>query len=156
MRNLFIKTTFFCGCLLLMAGCVSLPPNSELLEFYEVSTSKPYDEVLAEVQVAIAEHNFRITGHSRIGKVIRERGTANFPDYDTLQFCNLTHAKTLLQMSPHAVKYMPCNMVIYFYQGKTIVKTHLMPTTSENIELNRFLLNMNRELKQIVDFAVEN
>lgn len=155
MRNLFIKTTFFCG-FLLMAGCVSLPPNSELLEFYEVSTSKPYDEVLTEVQVAIAEHNFRITGHSRIGKVIRERGTANFPDYDTLQFCNLTHAKTLLQISPHAVKYMPCNIVIYFYQGKTIVKTHLMPTTSENIELNQFLLNMNQELKQIVDFAVEN
>jgi uncharacterized protein (DUF302 family) len=155
MRNLFIKITFFCG-FLLITGCANLPPNSELLELYEVSTSKPYDEVLAEVQVAIAEHNFRITGHSRIGKVIRERGTANFPDYDTLQFCNLTHAKTLLQMSPHAVKYMPCNMVIYFYQGKTIVKTHLMPTTSENIELNRFLLNMNQELKQIVDFAVEN
>ncbi len=155
MRNLLIKISFFYS-FLLMTSCTNLPVNSELVEYYQVSTNKPYDDVLAEVQVAIAEHNFRITGHSRIGKVIRERGTANFPDYDTLQFCNLTHAKTLLQMSPHAVKYMPCNIVIYFYQGKTIVKTHLMPTTSADVKLNQFFLQMNQELKQIVDFAVDN
>ncbi len=141
--------------LLFITSCVNLPPNSQVLEFYEITTTKPYDDVLNEVQVAIAEHNFRITGHSRIGKVIRERGTVNFPDYDTLQFCNLSHAKTLLQLSPHAVSYMPCNIVLYFYEGKTIIRTHLMPTTSDNIKLNQFFLNMNQELKQIIDFAVE-
>jgi uncharacterized protein (DUF302 family) len=141
--------------LLFIVSCVSQPPNSEIVQYYQAETNKPYDDVLAELEIAIAEHNFRITGHSRVGKVIRDRGTKDFPDYDTIQFCNLTHAKTLLLMSPHAVSYMPCNIVTYDFKGKTIVKTHLLPTDTDNNELNQFSEKMNKVLKQIVDFAVE-
>ena len=141
--------------LLFSVSCASLPPNSEIVQYYQAETNKPYDDVLAELEIAITEHNFRITGHSRVGKVIRDRGTKNFPDYDTIQFCNLTHAKTLLLMSPHAVSYMPCNIVTYDFKGKTIVKTHLLPTDTDNNELNQFSEKMNKVLKQIVDFAVE-
>jgi len=141
--------------LLFIVSCVSQPPNSEIVQYYQAETTKPYDDVLAELEIAIAEHNFRITGHSRVGKVIRDRGTKDFPDYDTIQFCNLSHAKTLLLMSPHAVSYMPCNIVTYDFKGKTIVKTHLLPTDTDNNELNQFSEKMNKVLKQIVDFAVE-
>jgi len=140
--------------LLFIASCATQPPG-EFVPYYQAETSKPYDEVLAELESAIAENNFRITGHSRIGKVIRDRGTKDFPDYDTIQFCNLTHAKTLLLMSPAAVRYMPCNVVLYQYQGKTIVRTHLIPTDTDNTELNRFSVKMNETLRSIVDFAVE-
>jgi len=147
--------TFILLNLIFIVSCVSQPPNSEIVQYYQAETKKPYDDVLAELEIAIAEHNFRITGHSRVGKVIRDRGTKDFPDYDTIQFCNLTHAKTLLLMSPHAVSYMPCNIVTYDFKGKTIVKTHLLPTDTENTELNKFSEKMNKVLKQIVDFAVE-
>lgn len=103
----------------------------------------------------IAENNLRITSHSRIGKVIRDRGTTNYPDYDTVQFCNLTHAETLLTLSPHSVRYMPCNAVLYAFEGKTVVSTHLLPTDTGNPELDAFSDKMNGMLKQIVDFAIE-
>ena len=141
--------------LLFISSCASLSTNSEIIHYYQVETLKPYDDVLAELKVAIAEHNFRITGHSRVGKVIRDRGTKNFPEYDTVQFCNLTHAKTLLLMSPHAVSYMPCNIVTYAFAGKTVIKTHLMPIDTYNKQLNQFAEKMNKTLKQIVDFAAE-
>lgn len=143
--------------LLLITGCVSQIQltNSETIQYYQADTQKPYDDVLAELEIAIAEHNFRITGHSRVGKVIRDRGTIGFPNYDTVQFCNLTHAKTLLQLSPHAVSYMPCNVVIYAFDGKTIIKTHLLPTDTQNQQLNLFSKEMNSKLRQIVDFAAE-
>lgn len=142
---------------LLFAGCASqqLSSTSKVIHYYQAETQKPYDDVLAELEIAIAEHNFRITGHSRVGKVIRDRGTKNFPDYDTLQFCNLTHAKTLLLMSPHAVSYMPCNIVTYQFNDKTIVKTHLLPIDTNNKDLNEFSEKMNKTLKEIVDFSVE-
>lgn len=130
-------------------------PNVERVAYYQAETMKPYDDVLAELEIAISDHNFRITGHSRVGKVIRDRGTKNFPEYDTLQFCNLTHAKTLLLMSPHAVSYMPCNVVVYTFEGKTMVKTHLLPTETENDALNQFSKKMNKLLRAIVDFSVE-
>jgi hypothetical protein len=50
---------------------------------------------------------------------------------------------------------MPCNIVTYDFKGKTIVKTHLLPTDTENDKLNQFSEKMNKILKQIVDFAVE-
>jgi len=143
--------------LLFITACVSQIPttNSKIIHYYQAETLKPYDDVLAELEIAIAEHNFRITGHSRVGKVIRDRGTLDFPNYDTVQFCNLTHAKTLLELSPHAVSYMPCNIVIYEIDGKTIIKTHLLPINTNNNRLNKFSMDMNNKLIQIVDFAAE-
>jgi len=140
--------------LLTLSACAQTPIG-EFAPYYQAETEKPYADVLAELEIAISEHNFRITGHSRVGKVIRDRGTKDFPEYDTLQFCNLTHAKTLLLISPHAVRHMPCNIVTYQFQGKTIVRTHLMPTDTDDPELNRFSADMNIMLKAIVDFAVE-
>ena len=140
--------------LILIASCAT-QPTGEFVPYYEVETHKPYDDVLAELEVAIAENNFRITGHSRVGKVIRDRGSKNFPEYDTIQFCNLTEAKTILLMSPQAIKYMPCNVVTYQFQGKTIVRTHLLPTDTDKNDLNQFSVKMNKALKSIVDFAAE-
>ncbi|MGZ4960044.1 MAG: DUF302 domain-containing protein [Methylomonas sp.] len=139
----------------LIASCAAQTPHSEVIPYYQVETSKPYDDVLAELEVAIAEHNFRITGHSRVGKVIRERGAVGFPEYDTIQFCNLTLAKTVLEITPHAIGYMPCNVVTYQYEGKTLVKIHLLPEDTDTPELNRFAAEMNHQLKQIVDFAAQ-
>ncbi len=152
-----LKNLFIVLILLSIASCSKspLPATGQFVYYYQAETMKPYDDVLAELEVAIAEHNFRITGHSRVGKVIRDRGTENFPEFDTIQFCNLTHAKTLLEISPHAVSYMPCNVVTYQHQGKTIIKTHLLPEDTDNSSLNAFAAKMNQKLKQIVDFAAE-
>ena len=150
----FYLQTFVFLVTLIISGCASTP-NGELVHYYQLETSKPYDDVLAELEIAITENNFRITGHSHVGKVIRRRENIDFPEYDTIQFCNLTHAKKLLLMSPHSVRHMPCNIVTYTYNNKTIVKVRLIPTDTDNPELNQFSQEMNDILKQIVDFTVE-
>lgn len=129
--------------------------SRQTIDYYQVETNKPYDDVLAELEGAIADHNFRITSHSRVGKVIRERGATGFPEYDTLQFCNLTLAKTVLDITPLAIGYMPCNIVTYQLDGKTVIRTHLLPEDTDNASLNDFAKQMNLQLKAIVDFAAE-
>ncbi len=148
---------FYLAIILLISACTtfSKPPDSELIHYYQAETTKPYDDVIAELEIAISEHNFRVTGHSRVGKVIRDRGSENFPNYDTVQFCNLSHAEVLLTLSPHAVSYMPCNIVTYEWRGKTIIKTPLLPVDSDKEAFNRLTKKMNKTLKQIVDFAAE-
>lgn len=148
-----LKLIVLCSIPFFIAGCASVP--GEFVPYYQVETRKPYDDVLVELELAISENNFRITGHSRVGKVIRDRGTKDFPEFDTIQFCNLTHAKTILLISPEAIRYMPCNVVTYQVKGKTIIRTHLLPTDTDNKELNHFSAQMNETLKKIVDFAVE-
>jgi len=157
MKLILLKNSFYAAIiasLLVITSCATTP-QGDFVPYYQAETQKPYDDVLAELEIAISEHNFRITGHSRVGKVIRDRGTKNFPNYDTLQFCNLSHAKILLELSPESIRHMPCNVIVYEYQGKIRVRTHLMPTSSDNTELNNFAKQMNRKLKDIVDFAVE-
>lgn len=155
---MFRKFAIFASWALITSCAHSLSPRAvqrEESDFYQRETLKPYDEVLAELEVAIAEHNFRITGHSRVGKVIRERGAEGYPEYDTVQFCNLTLAKTVLDITPHAISFMPCNIVTYQFEGKTLIRTHLLPEDTDNPSLNDFASKMNPQLKQIVDFSAE-
>jgi uncharacterized protein (DUF302 family) len=107
------------------------------------------------LEIAITEHNFRITAHSQVGKVIRERGAENFPEFDTIQFCNLSLAKVMLEISPAAIGFMPCNIVTYQEAGKTRIKIHLLPEDNANSDLNDFAKQMNPQLKEIVDFGAK-
>ena len=142
------------GLSLLAAGCA--PPAAEPAYFSAETATKPYQDVLAELEVAITERNFRITGHNKIGSVIREREHIDFPDYDTLQFCNLTEARVMLELSPASVAWMPSNVAVRSEGGKVIVTTHLLPADSANPQLNAFARKMNEQLKAIVQFAVED
>jgi len=138
----------------LIAGC---SPSEPELQYYSAeTTTKSYADVLAELEVAITERNFRITGHNKIGSVIRERDNIPFPDYDTLQFCNLTQARVMLEMSPASVAWMPCNVAVRSEGKRIVVTTHLLPTDGSDPKLTDFALRMNEELRAIVDFAVEN
>lgn len=141
--------------LLTVAACTAQPPRPGPVSYERATAAKPYDDVLAELELAITEQNFRITGHNHIGSVIRSRENIAFPDYDTLQFCNLTLAKQMLEMSPAAVAYMPCNVAVRSENGRVIVTTHLLPEDSDNEKLNAFFREMNGKLRQIVDFAVD-
>lgn len=146
--------TLLLACVLLLSACATQPKN-EPEAWYQASTTKPYADVLAELELAITEHNFRITGHNHIGSVIRERDNIAFPDYDTFQFCNLTLAKQMLEISPAAVAYMPCNIAVRSENGQVVITTHLLPTNGPDQKLNIFFQGLNEKLKKIVDFAAE-
>lgn len=150
----FIGPVIFALLLAVLPGCApqnaAAPPR-----YYQAETTKPYEDVLAELELAITEQNFRITGHNHIGSVIRTREKIDFPDYDTIQFCNLTLARQMLEMSPAAVIYMPCNIAVRSENDRVFVTTHLLPVDSTDEKLNEFFRTMNEKLKQIVDFAVE-
>lgn len=138
----------------LLACQPAAPP--EPAYFSAETATKPYADVLQELEVAITERNFRITGHNHIGSVIRERERIAFPDYDTIQFCNLSDARVMLELSPATVAWMPCNVAVRAENGKVIVTTHLLPTDAADPRLNAFARRMNDRLKDIVRFAVED
>jgi uncharacterized protein (DUF302 family) len=138
----------------LLPGCAATG-RGEFIRYYQASTTKPYADVLAELEVAITEQNFRITGHNKIGSVIREREGIDFPDYDTIQFCNLTLARQMLQLSPAAVRHMPCNIAVRDEHGRVTVNVRLLPDDTDNARLNDFARQMNARMKRMVDFAVE-
>lgn len=143
------------ACLLSWLAACPAPKPAGQAAWYEVKTAKPYADVLAELELAITENNFRITGHNHIGSVIRERDNIAFPDYDTFQFCNLTLARQMLEISPAAVAYMLCNIAVRSENGQVVITTHLLPEDGPDAKLNGFFKGLNEKLKKIVDFAAE-
>lgn len=138
--------------LVVLTACQSPEP----LRYYARETTlKSYPDVLAELELAITERNFRLTGHNQIGKAIREREHRTFPDYDIFQFCNLTEARRLLEYSPAAINWMPCQIAVRTEGQRIIVTTPLLPAETENAKLNEFSAQMNQTLKAIVDYSVE-
>lgn len=145
-----------CFCLGLGLAALSACQTPDPPRLYaRETTQKSYPDVLAELELAITERNFRLTGHNQIGKAIREREHIAFPDYDTFQFCNLSEARRLLEQSPAAINWMPCQIAVRTEGGRIIVTTPLLPVGTENPTLNAFSEQMNQTLRDIVDFSVD-
>lgn len=119
--------------------------------FYRAETRKPFDDVVDELKRAISEHNFRLAAHNRIGAAIRERNGGDFPDYDTLQFCNLSFAEELLRLDPEGVRHMPCTLSVHSREGKVVVYARQMPANAGDPGLGDFARKMNGHLRAIVD-----
>ncbi|TAN48862.1 MAG: DUF302 domain-containing protein [Methylococcaceae bacterium] len=121
--------------------------------YYQAESSKPFQEVVDDLKLIISEKNFRLTGHQQIGKAIRERDGAPFPDYDVLQFCNLGYAKEYLQIDPDGVRHMPCSLAVYSKNGKVLIVTHLLSTATGNARLDQFGVKINGLLQEMIDYA---
>lgn len=135
-----------------LSACHGIVSSDQV--YYERSARKAYDDVLQEAELAITEENFRMTGHNRIGSVIRQRESMAFPDYDSLQFCNLTLAREMLQRSPLVVRWMPCSVSLRAEKDLVFVGTHLLPESTGDEVLNGYNRSLNEKLRRIVDFAV--
>ena len=131
----------------------SLRPSMALIEIYE--TEKTFDDVVFELDFAITERNYRITGRNTIGKGIRDRGYENFPDVEVIHFCNLEYAREVLELDPGFVAQMPCRITIHEQNGGSVISLILLPQDHPEPRVNEFSRRMNGILREIVEFVVE-
>jgi uncharacterized protein (DUF302 family) len=118
-------------------------------------TLKSFDDVVFELEFAITEQNYRITGRNTIGKGLRTRGYENFPDVEVIHFCNLEYAREVLAIDPSFVAQMPCRITIHVQDGKTIISLILLPEDHPNQKVNDFSKRMNGILRDIVKFVAD-
>ncbi len=119
---------------------------------YHVDTDKPYPEVVADLKVAISEHNYRITGENVIGEALTQRHDRGFPKSLVVHFCNLEHAREILAAAPDFLLHMPCKVVVYETDEGVVVETWLLP---EDARVREHVAAVNAMLQSIVDAAVE-
>lgn len=135
-----------------LSGC-SPTPQSSLIE--RSATNKLFDDVIFELNFAITERNFRITGRNTIGKGLRERGYENFPNVEVIHFCNLEYAREVLLIDPGFVAQMPCRITVHEENEKTVISLILLPEDHPDKRVNAFAKRMNGLLREIVDFVLE-
>lgn len=140
----------------LISGTVPAPVTSSApaaatftAPIYQQTSTKPFDDVIADLLFAISQNNFRLTEHARIGSAIAEREQIPFPAVTVLHFCNLTYAKALIESKAASLLHMPCRIAIRQVDGKVIIETLLLP---EQADTNPTLAaDINKILKNIVN-----
>lgn len=123
------------------------------VEFFK--TTKPFSDVIQELEFAITERNFRITGRNTIGNEIRKRGYANFPNMEVIHFCNLEYAREILTLAPGFVAQMPCRITVHEEGGAVLVGLIRLPEDQPDPTTRRFAQRINELLREIVQFAVQ-
>ncbi|MGE3775042.1 MAG: DUF302 domain-containing protein [Gammaproteobacteria bacterium] len=131
------------------------PPRPSLALIERGVTDKSFDDVILELDFAITERNFRITGRNTIGKGLRERGYADFPDVEVIHFCNLEYAREMLLLDPDYVAQMPCRITVHREREQTVVNVVLLPEDHPDPRVNAFARRMNGLLREILAFVLE-
>lgn len=137
-----------CLALLLLA----LPCAAETLR---LTSHKSFADTLADLEFAITEHNFRITGRNEVGRAIRDRGHDTFPDATVVHYCNLELAHEVLQLDPHFIVHMPCRAAVYVTDGKVYVAADLLPEDHADERVRAFARRVNALQRQILKYATE-
>lgn len=131
----------------------SHPVDTQDQNRYSASVDRAYDEVVADVKFAIANHNFRITGGNNIGGAIAERNELDFPASQIVHFCNLEYAKKIIELDPQFILHMPCKIIVREAADSVIVETRLLPVSDG--QSDALLEQVNDILKSIVDEVTE-
>ena len=141
-------------CALMLGSCADKGNSAQNLIVREI-TSKSFDDVIFELDFAITERNFRITGRNTIGKGLRDRGYEDFPDVEVIHFCNLEYAHEVLAIDPGYVAQMPCRITIHTASQGTVINLILLPENHADERVNDFARRMNVILREIIDFVLE-
>lgn len=137
------------------ATAESSAPSAESLDGatkrYTVRTGKPYDDVLQDLEFAISQNNYRITGRSQIGNAIAESENIEFPRSTILHFCNLQAAREIYQLNPDFLLHMPCRVTLREENGSVVIEARLVPENDP--EMKEVSLRINAMMRGIADYA---
>ena len=120
------------------------------------TTKKLFADVIQELEFAITERNFRITGRNTIGKGLRDRGYKDFPDVEVIHFCNLENAREVLLLDPDYVALMPCRATARQTPAGTTVSVILLPENHPNKKVRLFAHRINQQLREIFEFVIHD
>ncbi|HTT07769.1 MAG TPA: DUF302 domain-containing protein [Gammaproteobacteria bacterium] len=124
-------------------------------QIVRATTDKSFEDVVEELEFAISDHNYRITGTNNLGKALRERGNKDFPDVEVIHFCSVENAREVLQMDLGYVAMMPCRITVHVQDKKTVISLILLPEDHPNPKVNEFARRTNAEMRRIMDFALQ-
>ena len=107
--------------------------------------------MFADLEFAITEKNYRITGVNSIGRAITDRGD-DYPLASVVHFCNIEAAKKILDISMDYLLLMPCRITINeIDNGLVAIEARLLPLNDE--KLYETAISVNKLLRDTVDFA---
>lgn len=145
--------------LIILPACAAPRPgdgHAAGIAVYERATTKPVPDAAEDVEFAVTERNFRITGRLHVGQGIRERDGTPFPDYEVILFCNLALARQMLELEPAYINHCPGRVTVRDAAGTTRIAAPLLPEPAgASAALADLVRRVNTQLREIVDYGTQ-
>jgi len=136
--------------MLALLGAAAAGGDSGAIRRYH--TPKSFADVVFELEFAITERNFRITGRNTIGEGLQARGY-DFPDVEVIHFCSLERAREVLAIDPGYVAQMPCRITVHESGSETVISVILLPLDHPDPRVREFAREMNGILLEIAELV---
>jgi uncharacterized protein (DUF302 family) len=118
--------------------------------------NKPYEAVVEEITAALKNEGFGILTEINIKEKLKEKLGVEFRKYIILGACSPANAYKSLQVEENIGLMLPCNVIVYEKDGKTVLSV-IKPATAmqmiDNAELKKIAEHVEDQLKQAFDIV---
>jgi uncharacterized protein (DUF302 family) len=124
---------------------------------YEKDSSRPFDEVVADVEKLTAEKKFRVLHIHNVKATLEEKGLKREP-LKIIEICNAKFAHEALGRSMEVSLFMPCKISVYTEGGKTrlmAMRPSAIADFMPEAGLNELANDVDKIVTEIVDRAAE-
>jgi uncharacterized protein (DUF302 family) len=116
--------------------------------------NKPYEAVVEEITAALKNEGFGILTEINIKEKLKEKLGVEFRKYIILGACSPANAYKSLQVEENIGLMLPCNVIVYEKDGKTVLSV-IKPATAmqmiDNAELKKIAEQVEAQLKRAFD-----
>ncbi len=123
---------------------------------YILTSDKPFDTVVANIEKATAEHMFRVLHVHDVQATLAEKGFERGP-LKIIEVCNSAFAYKALEKDINVALFMPCRFTVHT-SGNTTVVTLGRPTMISQMlptsELEGLAKDVEETLKKVMEAAV--
>jgi uncharacterized protein (DUF302 family) len=114
----------------------------------------PFERVLDSVPAKLEKEGFGVINKIDLGQKLREKLGVEFRKYIILGACNPPNAYKALTVEENIGLMLPCNVIVYEKEGKTVVgiiRPTMMMKTIGNAALNVVADEIEAKLKRVLD-----
>jgi uncharacterized protein (DUF302 family) len=116
--------------------------------------AQPYDEVLPRVKDALKAEGFGVLTEIDVQTTLHEKLGVERGKYAILGACSPAHAHKALQAEPELGLLLPCNVVVYEYEGGTrvsAINAAAMLGIVGNPALDEIAVDVQARLKRVIE-----
>jgi uncharacterized protein (DUF302 family) len=124
---------------------------------YTIETTRGVDEVVAQFEKLVPEHQFRVLHIHDVQATLAEKGFERDP-LKIIEVCNSGFAHKALEMSIDVAMFMPCRYTVYAEGDKTkvtLARPGMIAMMMPGIGLEELAGDVEQRLKTIMEEAVK-
>lgn len=125
--------------------------------YYQVETSKSFEQAVEDLKTAVANHQFGVLHIHDIGNTLRTKGFEFAENVNVFEVCNPGKASQVLAIDMQLNMALPCRISVFTEKGKTFIgmiePAKMLEMLSDNAELKSIAADVEKTIVQMIDEA---